>query len=163
ESVFGPKTGPKTVRGTFCLLASENVGAPCCSLSPGVPCPHPEHPGGRLAPLSPRARGLYSAPGQSSPVNPNRAHFPLCSPPMGPSRTPPAAVLSPALAAAARPAQPPKEAEAAYAEGVRHVNAREYKEAIGPLERALSLAPDNAYRVKVYRALVPAYRTLPGS
>src|SRR5262249_23738280 len=96
-------------------------------------------------------------------VNPNRAHFPLWSPPMVPSRTLPLAVLSAALAAAALPAQSPKEAEAAYAEGVRHVNAREYKEAIGPLERALSLAPDDAYRVKVYRALVPAYRTLPGS
>lgn len=34
--------------------------------------------------------------------------------------------------------------------------------AIGPLEMALSLAPDDAYRAKVYRALVPAYRTLPG-
>jgi tetratricopeptide (TPR) repeat protein len=67
-----------------------------------------------------------------------------------------------ALAAAALQAQAPKEADKAYSEGARHVNKKEYKEAIGPLERALSLAPDDAYRVKVYRALMPAYRTLPG-
>jgi tetratricopeptide (TPR) repeat protein len=59
--------------------------------------------------------------------------------------------------------QATKEADAAYSEGVKHINARAYKEAIGPLERALALAPDDAYRVKVYRALVPAYRTLPES
>ena len=80
---------------------------------------------------------------------------------MVPLRTPPLAVLAVALAAAPLSAQTSKEADAAYSEGVKHVNAREYKEAIGPLERALSLAPDDAYKVKVYRALVPAYRTLP--
>src|SRR6478735_5229865 len=81
---------------------------------------------------------------------------------MMPTRTLPLAVLSAALAAAALPAQAAKEADRAYSEGVRHVNAKRYKEAIGPLERALSLAPDDPYRVKVYRALMPAYRTLPG-
>ena len=80
---------------------------------------------------------------------------------MVPLRTPPLAVLAVALAAAPLSAQTSKEADAAYTEGVKHVNAKEYKEAIGPLERALSLAPDDAYKVKVYRALVPAYRTLP--
>src|SRR3712207_6996336 len=53
-----------------------------------------------------------------------------------------------------------KEADAAYFEGAKHVNARAYKMAIEPLEKALSLAPNDAYRLKVYRALVPAYRTL---
>ena len=71
------------------------------------------------------------------------------------------AVLAVALAAPALPAQTSREADAAYSEGVKHVNAKEYKEAIGPLERALALAPDDAYKVKVYRALVPAYRTVP--
>jgi tetratricopeptide (TPR) repeat protein len=70
------------------------------------------------------------------------------------------ALIATLLAAAAFPAQAPKEAEAAYSEGARHINARAYKDAIGPLEKALSLAPDDAYRLKVYRALVPAYRTL---
>jgi tetratricopeptide (TPR) repeat protein len=78
------------------------------------------------------------------------------------SPTLPLAVLSAALVAAALAAPDSKEADAAYSEGAKHVNAREYKEAIGPLERALSLAPDDTYRVKVYRALMPAYRTLPG-
>src|SRR6516164_7170899 len=81
---------------------------------------------------------------------------------MVPLRTPPLAVLAVALAAAPLSAQTSKEADAAYSEGVKHVNAREYKEAIASLERALSLAPDDAYRVKVYRALAPAYRSLPG-
>src|SRR5262245_35319189 len=81
---------------------------------------------------------------------------------MVPTRTLVLAVLAAALAASALPAQAPKEADAAYSEGVKHVNAKAYKEAIGPLERALSLAPDDAYRVKVYRALAQAYRTLPG-
>jgi tetratricopeptide (TPR) repeat protein len=90
------------------------------------------------------------------------SRFPLRSHPMVPSRTLPLALLSAALVAPALMAQAPKEADMAYSEGVKHVNARKYKEAIGPLERALALAPDDAYRVKVYRALVPAYRTLAG-
>jgi tetratricopeptide (TPR) repeat protein len=73
------------------------------------------------------------------------------------------ALLSAALVAPTLRAQASKEADAAYSEGVKHANARRYKEAIGPLERALALAPDDPYRVKVYRALVPAYRTLPES
>src|SRR4051794_3727059 len=70
------------------------------------------------------------------------------------------AVLSAALMATVLPAQDRKAADAAYNEGARHVNARAYKDAIGPLEKALSLAPDDVYRTKVYRALMPAYRTL---
>jgi tetratricopeptide (TPR) repeat protein len=67
-----------------------------------------------------------------------------------------------AAQASAFQARASREADAAYAEGVKHVNTRAYKDALGPLERALSLAPDDAYRLKVYRALVPAYRTLAG-
>jgi tetratricopeptide (TPR) repeat protein len=78
---------------------------------------------------------------------------------MVPSRTL-LAVLAVSFTVTTLPAQRPKEADAAYNEGVRHVNAREYKKALQPLEKALSLAPDDAYRTKVYRALVPAYRTL---
>jgi tetratricopeptide (TPR) repeat protein len=72
------------------------------------------------------------------------------------------ALLAASLAATVLPAQPPKEAEAAYSEGVKHVTAREFKEAIEPLERALALAPDDSYRVKAYRVLARVYRTLPG-
>jgi len=79
---------------------------------------------------------------------------------MLPTRTRCLAVLSALLVVVALRAQAPKEADKVYSEGVKHLNKKAYKEAIGPLERALSLAPDDAYRVKVYRALMPAYRTL---
>jgi tetratricopeptide (TPR) repeat protein len=81
---------------------------------------------------------------------------------MMPTRTRSLAVLSAALVVVTLLAQAPREADKAYSEGVKHVNAKRYKEAIGPLERALSLAPDDAYRLKVYKALMPAYRTLSG-
>jgi len=46
---------------------------------------------------------------------------------MGPSRTLVLALMSAALTSAALPAQTSKEAEAAYSEGAKHVNAKEYK------------------------------------
>lgn len=58
-------------------------------------------------------------------------------------------------------AQNQKQADDAYGEGVRYINRREFDKARAPLETALQLAPDNAYRLKVFQALMPVYRTLP--
>ncbi len=53
------------------------------------------------------------------------------------------------------------QAQEAYSEGARFINRREFDKARAPLETALQLAPDNAFRLKVFQALLPVYRTLP--
>ncbi len=52
-------------------------------------------------------------------------------------------------------------ADEAWRDAVKHLNARNYAASQEPLEAALRLAPDDAYRLKVYEALLPAYRLLP--
>lgn len=54
-----------------------------------------------------------------------------------------------------------KTADEAYSVGVALARARNYAGSREPLEAALRLAPDDAYRLKVYEALMPAYRELP--
>ena len=54
-----------------------------------------------------------------------------------------------------------KSADEAYREGVKRINARQESESIAPLEAALKLAPDDAYKARVYEALQRGYRTLP--
>lgn len=51
-------------------------------------------------------------------------------------------------------------ADEAFGVGAAFVNSRNYAASLEPLEAALKLAPDDAYRLKVYRALLPAYRQL---
>ncbi|MBL8830341.1 MAG: hypothetical protein JNM18_25410 [Planctomycetaceae bacterium] len=58
-------------------------------------------------------------------------------------------------------AQNQPQADEAYSEGVRYINRREFDKARAPLETALQLAPDNAFRLKAFQALLPVYRTLP--
>jgi tetratricopeptide (TPR) repeat protein len=58
-------------------------------------------------------------------------------------------------------AQNQNQADEAYSEGARYVNRREFDKARAPLETALQLAPDNKFRLKVFQALMPVYRTLP--
>src|SRR5437868_1340479 len=43
----------------------------------------------------------------------------------------------------------------------RYLRKNDYPSAVPPLEAALTLAKDDAQRLKVYQALVPAYRQLP--
>jgi tetratricopeptide (TPR) repeat protein len=54
-----------------------------------------------------------------------------------------------------------KTADEAYSVGVALARARNYAGSREPLEAALRLAPDDTYRLKVYEALMPAYRELP--
>jgi RNA polymerase sigma factor (sigma-70 family) len=52
-------------------------------------------------------------------------------------------------------------ADEAYAIGAALYNSRNYAGSRDPFEAALKLAPDDKYRIKVYRALMGAYRQLP--
>lgn len=52
-------------------------------------------------------------------------------------------------------------ADEAYARGAAFYNNREFDACREPFEAALKLAPDVKYRIKVYRALLAAYRQLP--
>lgn len=52
-------------------------------------------------------------------------------------------------------------AEAAYQRGLLLRAGKDPEKAMEALEEALKLAPDDKYRVKVYRALLPIYRALP--
>lgn len=52
-------------------------------------------------------------------------------------------------------------ADEAYAIGAALYNSRNYAGSQDPFEAALKLAPDDKYRIKVYRALMGAYRQLP--
>ncbi|MGE0608695.1 MAG: hypothetical protein AB7O62_16490 [Pirellulales bacterium] len=54
-----------------------------------------------------------------------------------------------------------KTAEDAFRAGARLHNQRDYRAAQAPLEAALALAPNDAYRLKVYNGLVASYRLLP--
>jgi len=49
-------------------------------------------------------------------------------------------------------------ADEAYGVGAAHYNARNYAASRAPFEAALKLAPDDAFRVKVYEALLASYR-----
>ena len=51
-------------------------------------------------------------------------------------------------------------AEAAYRKGLMHIAMKETDKAIEAFEEAIRLAPDVKYQVKVYRGLLPFYRTL---
>jgi RNA polymerase sigma factor (sigma-70 family) len=51
-------------------------------------------------------------------------------------------------------------ADEAYSVGATFYNARNFKASQDPFEAALRMAPDDKYRVKVYRALLGAYRQL---
>jgi tetratricopeptide (TPR) repeat protein len=53
------------------------------------------------------------------------------------------------------------DADAAYKAGAAHLRQMQYDEARAPLEAALKLAPDDAFRIKTYQALTPVYRRLP--
>ncbi|MBS0204138.1 MAG: sigma-70 family RNA polymerase sigma factor [Planctomycetes bacterium] len=52
-------------------------------------------------------------------------------------------------------------ADEAYAIGAALYNARNFSDSQDPFEAALRMAPDDKYRIKVYRALLGAYRQLP--
>ena len=52
-------------------------------------------------------------------------------------------------------------ADEAYALGAALYNARNFAASQEPFEAALKMAPDDKYRIKVYRALLGAYRQLP--
>ncbi len=52
-------------------------------------------------------------------------------------------------------------ADEAYAAGAKLHRAQDYAASQVPFEAALKLAPDDEYKLKVYQALVPAYRLLP--
>jgi tetratricopeptide (TPR) repeat protein len=52
-------------------------------------------------------------------------------------------------------------ADEAYHAGLAFLALHQEARSRGPLERALELAPDDAYRLKVYRALLPAFTQLP--
>ena len=54
-------------------------------------------------------------------------------------------------------------ADEAWAVGVAFHNSRNFAASIAPFEAALKLAPDDAYRLKVYDALRAGYKTLPDS
>lgn len=52
-------------------------------------------------------------------------------------------------------------AEKAWIVGAAFYNARDFESSREPFEAALSLAPDDEFRLKVYGALLPAYREIP--
>ncbi len=52
-------------------------------------------------------------------------------------------------------------AEEAYRAGLAYLQLKQVEKSREPLEAALKPAPDAAYRVKIYHALLPAYRALP--
>lgn len=52
-------------------------------------------------------------------------------------------------------------AEKAWIVGVAFYNARDFESSREPFEAALELAPDDEFRLKVYGALLPAYREIP--
>lgn len=52
-------------------------------------------------------------------------------------------------------------ADEAYAIGAALYNARNFAASQDPFEAALKMAPDDKYKIKVYRALLGAYRQLP--
>lgn len=52
-------------------------------------------------------------------------------------------------------------ANAAVADAVKFMEKRDYKSAQAPLEAALELAPDDAYRLRIYNNLMACYRLLP--
>lgn len=52
-------------------------------------------------------------------------------------------------------------AEKAWGVGVALYNAKDFEASREPFEAALELAPDNEFRLKVYEALLPAYREIP--
>jgi tetratricopeptide (TPR) repeat protein len=49
----------------------------------------------------------------------------------------------------------------AWRVGVAYYNSRNYAASQEPFEAALKMAPDDKFRLKVYEALIPAYRLLP--
>jgi tetratricopeptide (TPR) repeat protein len=52
-------------------------------------------------------------------------------------------------------------ANAAAADAVKFMQKRDYKSAQAPLEAALRLAPDDAFRLRIYNNLMACYRLLP--
>jgi|GEM_PF-1164472 len=52
-------------------------------------------------------------------------------------------------------------ADEAFAVGAAFYNSRNFAKSLEPFEAALAMAPNDAFRLKVYRALIPAYRQLP--
>jgi tetratricopeptide (TPR) repeat protein len=67
------------------------------------------------------------------------------------------------LCASAQEQSDPKytSAEEAFRVGVAFHHSRNFAASRGPLEAALEMADDNAFRIKVYEALLPAYREIP--
>jgi hypothetical protein len=53
-----------------------------------------------------------------------------------------------------------RSAEEAWRVGVAFLSTRNYSASREPLEAALQMAPDDKFRLKVYEALLPAYRQL---
>lgn len=53
-------------------------------------------------------------------------------------------------------------AEEAYNVAAAFFNSRNYKAALEPLEAAVSMAPDDKFKIKAYRALIVVYREQPG-
>ncbi len=53
------------------------------------------------------------------------------------------------------------QAQEAYSEGARFINRREFDKARAPLETALQLAPDNAFRLKVFQRCCPSIARCP--
>jgi tetratricopeptide (TPR) repeat protein len=54
-----------------------------------------------------------------------------------------------------------RNAQEAYAAGAKLHNARRFAESRAPFEEALKLSDDDAFKVRVYRALMQSYRQLP--
>ena len=54
-----------------------------------------------------------------------------------------------------------RSAEEAYRVGVAFYNSKNYEAARAPLEAALQMTGDNELRLKIYEALLPAYRAIP--
>ena len=51
-------------------------------------------------------------------------------------------------------------ADEAFGVGAAYYNSKNYAKSREPFEAALKLAPDDAFRLKVYKALIPSYRLL---
>jgi tetratricopeptide (TPR) repeat protein len=56
-----------------------------------------------------------------------------------------------------------RSAQEAWSVGVAFYNSRNFEASREPFEAALTLAPDDKFRLKVYEALLPSYRLLPAS
>jgi Tfp pilus assembly protein PilF len=71
------------------------------------------------------------------------------------------AIACPTFALAAKDDDKYRSADAAVGDAIKYLEKKDYKSAQAPLEAALKLAPDDAYRLRVYDYLMACYRQLP--